>query len=252
MSENSPRLDLPYIQPSQAQKHVTHNEAIELLDVLTQMRLEDVEVDTPPSSPNDGQAWGVSSSPSGAWIGQAGAIASWRNNGWLFAQPIEGWVAWVGTQGRLYQFVGSTWTLLVANADLNNVSGLGINSTSDISNPLSVSGPASLFNHSGSSHLVKVNKAATPDTASVLFQTGFSGRAEIGLTATDDLTLKASTDGSNWNDVVTISPDKATVSQLLNLQPQSEPTIATAGDVYFDSLTSKLRCYDGSTWNDLF
>ena len=93
---------------------------------------------------------------------------------------------------------------------------------------------------------------AAADTASLLFQTGFSGRAEIGLTGTDELTLKASPDGSSWNDVMTVSPDKATVSQLLNLQPQSEPTVATAGDIYFDSLTSKLRCYDGSTWNDLF
>ncbi len=34
MSENSPLLDLPLIQPAQAQKHVTHNEALERLDVL--------------------------------------------------------------------------------------------------------------------------------------------------------------------------------------------------------------------------
>ena len=37
MSETSPRLDLPYIQPSQAQKHVTHNESLQRLDALVQM-----------------------------------------------------------------------------------------------------------------------------------------------------------------------------------------------------------------------
>lgn len=30
------------------------------------------------------------------------------------------------------------------------------------------------------------------------------------------------------------------------------PTPAAAGDVYYDSGTNKLRCYNGSTWNDLF
>ncbi len=34
MSDNSPRLDLPDIQAAQAQKHVTHNEALRVLDVL--------------------------------------------------------------------------------------------------------------------------------------------------------------------------------------------------------------------------
>lgn len=33
----------------------------------------------------------------------------------------------------------------------------------------------------------------------------------------------------------------------------SAPTVdVEAGDVYYDSTTNKLRCYNGSTWNDLF
>ncbi len=32
MSQTSPRLDLPYLQPAQAQKHVIHNEALRRLD----------------------------------------------------------------------------------------------------------------------------------------------------------------------------------------------------------------------------
>lgn len=34
MSDLSARLDLPLIKPSQAQKHVTHNEALQILDGL--------------------------------------------------------------------------------------------------------------------------------------------------------------------------------------------------------------------------
>lgn len=39
---------------------------------------------------------------------------------------------------------------------------------------------------------------------------------------------------------------------LLSFTPTTEPTSASAGDVYYDSGTNKLRCYNGTTWNDLF
>ena len=32
--DQSPNLELPYISPAQAQKHVTHNEALQILDVV--------------------------------------------------------------------------------------------------------------------------------------------------------------------------------------------------------------------------
>jgi len=66
MSENSPRLDLPYIQPSQAQKHVTHNKAVEILDTIVQMKLEDIDVSNPPVLPAEGQSWALSAAPTGA------------------------------------------------------------------------------------------------------------------------------------------------------------------------------------------
>lgn len=54
--------------------------------------------------------------------------------------------------------------------------------------------------------------------------------------------------------------DAATLREVFNLKatgaarfiPMSTPATAQAGDVYYDSGTNKLRCYDGSTWNDLF
>jgi parallel beta-helix repeat protein len=38
----------------------------------------------------------------------------------------------------------------------------------------------------------------------------------------------------------------------LNYVPQAQPATAQAGDVYYDSGTNKLRCYNGTIWNDLF
>jgi Protein of unknown function (DUF2793) len=37
---NTPRLALPAIEAAQAQKHVTHNEALTLLDALTQLAVK--------------------------------------------------------------------------------------------------------------------------------------------------------------------------------------------------------------------
>jgi len=49
MTEISPNLLLPYIMPSQAQKHVTHNEAVRALDALTQIAVFDRDRMAPPS-----------------------------------------------------------------------------------------------------------------------------------------------------------------------------------------------------------
>ena len=57
MSDTSNRLALPLIAPSQAQKHVTHNEALALLDILVQLAVEEVQATTPPSAPQEGQVW---------------------------------------------------------------------------------------------------------------------------------------------------------------------------------------------------
>jgi hypothetical protein len=51
---NTPRLGLPAIEAAQAQKHVTHNEALVLLDALTQLAVESRLLTTPPGSPLEG------------------------------------------------------------------------------------------------------------------------------------------------------------------------------------------------------
>ena len=55
---------------------------------------------------------------------------------------------------------------------------LGINATADATNRLTVSAPATLLTHEGAGHQLKINKALPADTASLLFQSGWQGRAE--------------------------------------------------------------------------
>jgi hypothetical protein len=45
---------------------------------------------------------------------------------------------------------------------------------------------------------------------------------------------------------------KLHVNDAMRLQPTTEPASAEAGDLYFDSAISKLRCYDGTQWHNLW
>jgi len=42
------------------------------------------------------------------------------------------------------------------------------------------------------------------------------------------------------------------VDGAMHLKPGSVPTTANEGDIYMDSSTHKLRCYDGTSWHDLW
>lgn len=101
-------LGLPLLAPSQAQKHVTVNEALARLDGLTQMRLMSVATVAPPA-PVDGAAWAVPAGATGDWAGQDGRIAIASNGGWVFADPAEGWRGWVVDEAREVRHDGTGW-----------------------------------------------------------------------------------------------------------------------------------------------
>jgi len=197
MTQTSPILALPYLMPSQAQKHVTHNEALQLLDALVQLSVEGFDAATPPASPALGETHALGAAPQAAWAGHAAEIAVWQGEGWLFLAPLPGWRAWSLADAELRVWDGSAWIL--PPAATQNLARVGVGTAADAANPLSVSGPATLLTHAGSGHQLKVNKAAGSDTASVLFQSGWSGRAEMGLAGNDDFSVKLSADGSSWS-----------------------------------------------------
>lgn len=84
---------------------------------------------------------------------------------------------------------------------------IGINATPDDINRLAVMSDASLFSNAGNGHQIKLNKAAATDAGTLLFQTPWSGRAEMGLAGSDDFSIKVSGDGSNWLSALSISAD---------------------------------------------
>jgi len=274
----SPNLDLTYVAPSQAQKHVTVNETFRRLDALVQMTLQSITQASQPSAPEDGDIYGLPEGKTGAdWEAMtAHNVAAYQDGAWVELAPKAGWQAFVAdqnllhyfdgswrplsnndgsdsitnhaalnglldddhpqylTQGRgdrryaLHSTIGSAASLNVGTSandvvQLNNsgslpaidgsnltnlpqtpptefTSKLGINATADNYNKLSINSEAVLFNNTGASTRLTVNKASENNTGSFVFQTGFSARAEIGLTGNDDFHFKVSPDGSSFKD----------------------------------------------------
>lgn len=208
MPDTSPVLAMPYIQPAQAQKHVTHNEALRVLDAVVQLAVIAADQDAPPAAPQAGDRYIVAAPGSGAWAGQAGAVAVYSDGAWYFVPPQPGWRAQVLTpKGAVVYDATAGWEAETAGeGTVTTTPQLGINATADATNRLSLSAPATLFNHEGAGHQLKLNKAAPGDTASLLYQTAFSGRAEMGLAGDDAFSLKVSADGTAWQEALCASP----------------------------------------------
>lgn len=229
MPDTSPRIDLTYLLPAQAQKHVTVNESLSRLDALVQLSVEGFDAETPPVSPANGEVWALGAAPTGDWAGQGGRIAQYLDGGWLFIAPGTGWRAWGIAEGELRIYSGGNWTALPAGST-ENLGGVGIQTTSDATNRLSVSADATLLSHAGTGHQLKINKAGTGDTASLLFQSGFSGHAEMGLAGDTAFSLKVSSDGTTFVDAIRAEPAGLTLSlPVSGTGVQQSATDITAG-----------------------
>lgn len=216
MSDQSARLNLPFLMPSQAQKHITHNEALELLDALVQVGLASLAAETPPASPADGEMHALGAAPTGDWATHAGELAYWTGTGWLFLSPQTGWQAWDITGGQMCIWDGSAWVRLAQAPD--QVDQLGIQTGADTTNRLAVQSPATLLTHDGAGHQLKINKAGASDTASLLFQSGWTGHAEMGLAGDNSLRVKVSDDGSAWTTAMVIAESGTTFEHDVTVQ----------------------------------
>ena len=212
--DTTPNLGLPYLAAAQSQKHVTHNEAIRALDALVQLTVASrIQTAPPATSPlADGTRYIVAANPTGVWAGHGTEIAAWQDGAWAFYPARLGWLVWVADEAALVAFDGAHWAAATGLPNVNPVALVGVNATADAGNRLAVKSPASLFDNVGNGHQVKVNKATAADTASILFQAGYSGRAEVGLCGDDNLHVKVSPDGIAWNEAFVVDRTSGAVA----------------------------------------
>jgi len=103
------QLDLPLLAPSQAQKHVTMNEALVRLDAAARPRVIASDLSNPPAAAADGESYLVPVAAGGAWAGRTGQIAVRSNGGWIYFSPASGWRIWDEADFCERAFDGVDW-----------------------------------------------------------------------------------------------------------------------------------------------
>ncbi|PPB79401.1 uncharacterized protein DUF2793 [Albidovulum inexpectatum] len=218
MSDATSHLLLPYILAAQAQKHVTHNEGLRILDGLVQLSVLDRDLTTPPGSPADGDRYIVGSGATGDWMGWDLNVAIWTDGAWLRLPPRTGWRAWVEDEGLLMVYDGASW-IGTTPAALQNLALLGLGTTADVSNPFSAKLNAALWSaktvaEGGTGDLFyTMNKETAGNDLGLTLQTGFVTKALAGLFGSDRFRLAVSADGNTFFDGLSVDNATGIVDQ---------------------------------------
>jgi len=218
MADATTHLLLPYILAAQAQKHVTHNEALRILDGLVQLSVHDRDLTAPPGSPADGDRYIVASGGAGDWADWDMNVALWADGAWLRLPPRTGWRAWIEDEGVLLVYDGSDW-IGTTPASLQNLALLGVGTTADPANPFSAKLNAALWTaktvvEGGTGDLFyTMNKEAAGDDLGLTLQSGFVTKALLGLFGSDKFRLAISPDGSTFFDGLIVDNTSGIVDQ---------------------------------------
>ena len=242
MPDTTTILSLPFILPSQAQKHVTHNEALQRLDKIVQLVVINRSLTAPPAVATLGDRYIIAPGPTGAWALQGRRVAYYNGSAWEFVIAAYGWTAFIQAENAIAFFDGTDWkTPDQRPAEFTQV---GVSATPDATNRLTVKAPATLLDNVGAGHMLKINKNAIGNTASVMFQTGYQGRAEIGTTGNDDFTIKVSPDGTTFRTGIVIDRDNGRVTAQAGvvLAPAAGDLAGPVdGAIWYNSTTGKFR-----------
>lgn len=218
MTDTSSSLSLPFIAPSQAQKHVTHNEALRILDVVTQLSVAADDVSTPPTSVSEGTRYLLDAGGTGDWAGHDSEIALFENGTWRFFVPRAGWRAYVVNRDVMVIYDGAEWSEL-DGAELEDVETFGLGMTSQPDTPFAAKLNAALWTalyqaDGGTGDLIATyNKETSADDVGLVFQQDFVTRALLGLFGSDDLRLATTQDGSTFFDGFIINSATGIVDQ---------------------------------------
>lgn len=104
------RHKLPLLAVAQAQKEITHNEALVRIDALLHPVVQ-AEFPVPPTLTDTdiGKCWIVAASSIGEWATKTGQIAIWIGGGWRFCIPVEGMQVRLQSRGNDRIWSNGVW-----------------------------------------------------------------------------------------------------------------------------------------------
>ncbi|RZJ29708.1 MAG: DUF2793 domain-containing protein, partial [Brevundimonas sp.] len=235
--DETARLGLPYLAAGQMQKHVTLNEALTRLDALVQTTAASRSVAAQPVGPEDGRLHILPAHPEGeAWGAfAAGDLVRAEAGGWTVAPAPEGLLVRVADEAIFVVRVDGDWRPLgEALGQIGFVDRLGLGTTADAGNPFAAKLNNALWTaletaSGGDGDLrLTLNKEGGGDVLSLLFQSGYGGRAELGLIGDEDLSLKVSADGATWRPAFSVDRLTGQVS-FARGAARRETTVLTTG-----------------------
>jgi hypothetical protein len=91
--DETARYGLPLLSAGQAQKEVTHNEALLQIDRLLHVAVAARGLNVPPPIPILNVAYIVGGAPTGAWETRADCLAWYEGSSWRFTDPVRGCLA---------------------------------------------------------------------------------------------------------------------------------------------------------------
>lgn len=117
----TPDLGIPYVAGQQSQPEVTHNDALNLIQMLLNGAVS-LGLNVPPGAPVQGDVYVVGDAPTGAWAGRAKAVAGWFGTAWKFLPGVDdngtpitigirnkGMMIFVRADNLLFIWDGFTW-----------------------------------------------------------------------------------------------------------------------------------------------
>ena len=114
---HTPNFAMPLLFAAQAQKEITHNEALVLIDALLSGCVAGMVSDPGTLDPGEGNVWIVGPSPVGAWSGHAANLAIFTAGGWRFAPAVAGLRMYDRADTIVRTFADGAWQTPVSIAD---------------------------------------------------------------------------------------------------------------------------------------
>lgn len=201
----------------------------------------------PPVSPSDGDAYVIGPIPTGAWAGNAAAIARYEGSAWVIYAPETGWRVYDASLGVIVVWNGSAWVLAgsgyIARTEQYDDSGIS---------PSDVGSSSYTFSHTSAPVTTTRHK---PDALQIVHQARRAGavlefhyRASISISspdATQTWTLALFVDaGTTAEDWILTPFNTTTIGQLQGVLRYVAPDVA--------SHTYILRVFRSATtaWNN--
>ena len=106
MAEETAKLGLPYMLTNQAQKEVTHNEALDRLDFFSARCIKDI-ISALPASPIEGDAFIMAASAAE----NSNAIMHYVNGAWNVYAPFIGLMVLNLADSKDYTYTATGWII---------------------------------------------------------------------------------------------------------------------------------------------